>query len=49
MQLNASVYYYDYENISLQFYEFGLAGPGTSVSTRLPPGRTAPRLTYCGC
>ena len=39
MQLNASVYYYDYENISLQFYEFGLAGPGTSV-INAPAART---------
>ena len=39
MQLNASVYYYDYENISLQFYEVGLAGPGTSV-INAPAART---------
>ncbi|MCY4215059.1 MAG: TonB-dependent receptor [Gammaproteobacteria bacterium] len=31
MQINASAYYYDYDNIALQFYESGLAGAGTSV------------------
>ena len=39
VQLNASVYYYDYEDISLQFYELGLAGPGTSV-INAPAART---------
>lgn len=32
LQVNASAYYYDYENIGLQFLESGMAGEGTSVS-----------------
>ena len=32
LQLNASAYLYDYEDISLQFLESGLIGEGTSVS-----------------
>ena len=32
LQVNASAYYYDYEDISLQYLESGLIGLGTSVS-----------------
>ena len=41
MQLNASVYYYDYENISLQFDELSVltGAPGTSV-INAPAART---------
>jgi outer membrane receptor protein involved in Fe transport len=32
LQVNASAYYYDYEDISLQFLESSIVGEGTSVS-----------------
>lgn len=32
VQLNGSIYYYDYEDISLQFLESGIVGEGTSVN-----------------